>query len=118
MTEWQETPLVSIIVPVYQVEAYISECVESLLAQTYTNLEILLVDDGSTDSSGEICDEYAVKDDRVRVVHQRNQGPSVARNSGLDHMKGEYVAFVDSDDVVLPDFIESLYELLEKHPRK
>ena len=115
MTEWQETPLVSIIVPVYQVEAYISECVESLLAQTYKNLEILLVDDGSTDGSGEICDEYAVKDDRVRVIHQRNQGPSVARNSGLDHMKGEYVAFVDSDDAVLPDFIESLYELLEKH---
>lgn len=115
ITKRQETPLVSIIVPVYQVEAYISECVESLLAQTYTNLEILLVDDGSTDSSGEICDEYAVKDDRVRVVHQRNQGLSAARNAGMGIAKGEYLAFVDSDDVVMPGFIEILYELLRRY---
>lgn len=109
----QKTPLVSIIVPVYQVKEYISECVESLLAQTYTNLEILLVDDGSTDGSGEICDEYAAKDSRVRVVHQGNQGPSAARNTGLDYAKGEFVAFVDSDDVALPDFITTLYNLAE-----
>lgn len=111
----QETPLVSIIVPVYQVKEYISECVESLLAQTYTNLEILLVDDGSTDGSGEICDEYAAKNSRVRVVHQGNQGLSAARNTGIEIAKGEYLAFVDSDDVVMPAFIETLYELLGKY---
>lgn len=115
LSEQQKTPLVSIIVPVYQVKEYISECVESLLAQTYTNLEILLVDDGSTDGSGEICDEYAVKDSRVRVVHQGNCGPSAARNIGLDLAKGNYVAFVDSDDIVLPDFVKTLYELAEKY---
>lgn len=111
----QVTPLISIIVPVYQVKDYLGECVESLLAQTYTNLEILLVDDGSTDGSEEICDRYAAGDDRVRVVHQENQGPSVARNAGLDSAKGEYIAFADSDDVVLPDFIETLYGLTEKY---
>lgn len=111
----QETPLVSIIVPVYQVKEYIGECVESLLAQTYKNLEILLVDDGSTDGSGVICDEFAARDGRVRVVHQRNQGPSVARNTGLDYARGEYIAFVDSDDAALPDFIATLYGLAEKY---
>lgn len=114
MKECRE-PLISIIVPVYQVKEYLDECVESLLAQTYTNLELLLVDDGSTDGSGEICDRYAVKDDRVRVVHQENQGPSAARNAGLDCAKGKYVAFVDSDDIVLPDFIEVLYELMRNY---
>ncbi|MDE6319310.1 MAG: glycosyltransferase [Lachnospiraceae bacterium] len=114
-TKVQTMPLISIIVPVYQVKEYIEECVESLLAQTYTNLEILLVDDGSTDGSGAMCDEYAVKDSRVRVIHQENQGPSVARNQGLDHARGEYVAFVDSDDVVMPDFIETLFGILNKY---
>lgn len=108
-------PLISIIVPVYQVEAYVSECVESLLAQTYTNLEILLVDDGSTDGSGEICDEYACQDSRIRVIHQVNQGLSAARNTGLDQAAGEYVAFVDSDDAVMPDFIETLYDLTGRY---
>lgn len=114
-TKVQKMPLVSIIVPVYQVKEYIGECVESLLAQTYTNLEILLVDDGSTDGSGELCDEYAAKDSRVQVIHQENQGPSVARNQGLDYAKGEYVAFVDSDDAVVPDFIETLFGILNKY---
>lgn len=113
--EQQRTPLISIIVPVYQVKKYLGECVESLRNQTYTNLEIFLVDDGSTDGSGELCDQYAAKDDRIRVVHQENQGPSAARNAGLDRAKGEYIAFVDSDDVVLPDFIEILYELTGKY---
>ena len=108
-------PLVSIIVPVYQVKDYIDECVESLLRQTYTNLEILLVDDGSTDGSGAICDEYARRDNRIRVIHQENQGLSAARNAGLDRATGEYVAFVDSDDAVLPDFIETLYDLAERY---
>lgn len=111
----EQSPLISIIVPVYQVKEYIGECVESLLDQTYTNLEILLVDDGSTDGSGEICDRYADHDSRIRVVHQENQGPSVARNAGLDLMRGEYAAFVDSDDVVLPDFIEILYRLAKEY---
>ncbi len=115
LLEQQETPLVSIIVPVYQVKEYIGECVESLLAQTYTNLEILLVDDGSTDGSGAICDEYADKDSRVRVLHQENKGLSAARNTGIAHAKGECLAFVDSDDAVLPGFIETLYELLGKY---
>lgn len=115
MTMAQKTPLVSIIVPVYQVKEYIGECVESLLAQTYTNLEILLVDDGSTDGSGTMCDGYAAKDSRVRVIHQENQGLSAARNAGLDRATGEYVAFVDSDDVVMSDYIETLYKLLIKY---
>ncbi len=115
LTDMDETPLVSIIVPVYQVKAYISECVESLLAQTYTNLEILLVDDGSTDGSGAVCDEYAVRDSRVRVVHQENQGAAGARNAGLDLASGEYVAFVDSDDVIAPAYVKELFLLLKKY---
>lgn len=108
-------PLVSIIIPVYQVKEYLGECVESLLAQTYTNLEILLVDDGSTDGSGELCDEYARRENRIRVIHQENQGAAGARNTGLDQAEGEYIAFVDSDDVVMPSFIEALYGLLKEH---
>lgn len=115
-TQNRETmPLITIIVPVYQVKDYIGECMESLLVQTYTNLEILLIDDGSTDGSEAVCDEYARKDDRIRVIHQENQGLSSARNTGLERVTGEYVAFVDSDDMVLPDFIETLYKLLEKY---
>lgn len=108
-------PLISMIVPVYQVKDYVGECVESIMAQIYTNLEILLVDDGSTDGSGEICDEYACRDSRIRVIHQENQGLSAARNVGLDQAAGEYVAFVDSDDAVLPDFIETLYDLMGRY---
>lgn len=111
----KQLPLITVIVPVYQVKAYIKECLDSLIIQTYTNLEILLVDDGSTDGSGMVCDEYVAKDARMRVIHQENQGPSAARNAGMDHAKGEYVAFVDSDDVVVPDFIETLYVLLDKY---
>lgn len=111
----QKMPLISIIVPVYQVKEYIDECVESLLTQTYSNLEILLVDDGSTDGSGEMCDTYAAKDARVRAIHQENQGLSAARNAGLDLATGEFVAFVDSDDAVLPSYIEMLYGLIRKY---
>lgn len=111
----RKLPLVTIIVPVYNVHAYVGECVESLLHQTYTNLEIILVDDGSTDGSGAVCDEYAEKDSRIRVIHQENQGPSAARNAGLDHASGEYAAFVDSDDVVASVFTERLYRLLRKY---
>ena len=108
-------PLITIIVPVYQVKEYIGECVESLQHQTYTNLEILLVDDGSTDGSEELCDEYARRDNRIKVIHQENQGLSAARNTGLDRATGEYVAFVDSDDAVLPSYIEKLYGLIRKY---
>lgn len=111
----KKLPLVTIIVPVYNVRAYVGECIESLLNQTYTNLEIILVDDGSTDGSEAVCDEYAKKDSRIRVIHQENQGPAAARNAGLDHASGEYVTFVDSDDVVASVFIEKLYKLLKKY---
>ena len=94
------TPKISVIVPVYKAEAYLHRCVDSLLAQTFTDFEILLVDDGSPDNSGEICDEYARKDSRVRVFHKENGGVSSARNMGLDNARGEYVCFVDSDDWV------------------
>lgn len=107
-------PLISIIVPVYQVEAYLDRCMESLLAQTYENLEIILVDDGSVDRCPIICDSYAEKDRRVHVIHQKNAGLSGARNAGIEAADGEYLAFVDPDDYVSRDFIRTLYELLEK----
>lgn len=106
------TPLISVIVPVYHVQSYLRECLNSLIQQTYKNLEIILVNDGSTDGSGEICDEYGHKDARVRVIHQANSGPSAARNTGLDCVQGEYIAFVDGDDVVSSVYIERLYQLL------
>lgn len=93
-------PLISVIVPVYKVEDYLGRCVESLLAQTYENLEIILVDDGSPDNCGKICDDYAARDARVRVIHKENGGLSSARNAGIDVARGEYLGFVDSDDWV------------------
>ena len=96
-------PLISVIVPVYNVEAYLGHCVDSILAQTYSNLEVILVDDGTKDSSGQICDEYARKDSRVRVIHKQNGGLSSARNAGIDVAQGTYFAFVDSDDWIEPD---------------
>ena len=92
--------LVSMIVPVYCMEPYLHRCVDSLTAQTHRNIEIILVDDGSTDLSGAICDEYAAADDRVRVVHQPNAGVSVARNVGIEAARGRWLAFVDPDDWV------------------
>ena len=109
------TELVSVIVPIYKVEAYIRNCVESILNQTYKNLEIILVDDGSPDKCGEICDEYAAKDSRVKVIHKKNAGVSEARNSGLDVARGDYIAFVDGDDRVEEQFIEYLHILLREH---
>lgn len=107
-------PLISVIVPVYGVEEYLCRCVESLRMQTYDNLEIILVDDGSPDGCPAICDAYAGKDRRIRVIHQKNAGLSGARNAGIDLAKGEYLAFVDSDDYVAPDFIQALYEMLKE----
>ena len=102
--------LVSIIVPVYNVENYVSECIESLLNQSYKNLEIILVDDGSADSSGEICDEYAQKDDRIKVVHKINGGLSEARNTGINMARGQYYLFVDGDDFLADDAVLRLVE--------
>ena len=109
----EQNILVSVIVPVYNVEEYLSRCVESILTQTYHNLEVILVDDGSPDECPLICEEYARKDSRIVVLHQRNQGQSVARNYGLDIMKGEYLAFVDSDDAVERDYISNAIDLIE-----
>lgn len=108
-------PLISVIVPVYNAEKYLHRCVGSILAQTYTNLEIILVDDGSPDRCGEICDEYAAKDDRIRVIHQENGGLSAARNAGLDICTGEYIAFVDSDDYIRPEMYETMLYALQKY---
>ena len=107
-----DNPLISVIVPVYKVEKYLRKCVDSILAQTYTNLEIILVDDGSPDNCGAICDEYAVKDSRIKVIHQHNGGLSAARNAGLDIATGDYIGFVDSDDYIAPDMYKKLYNAL------
>ena len=106
-------PLISIIVPVYNVDAYLKQCVDSILNQKYENFELLLVDDGSTDKSGEICDVYGKRDKRVRVFHKKNGGVSSARNVGLDKAKGEWIAFVDSDDIVTQDYLFDLYNSLK-----
>lgn len=103
-------PLISVIVPIYKVEQYLEKCLESIVNQTYANLEIILVEDGSPDRCGEICDDYARKDARIRVIHKENGGLSDARNRGMDIMTGEFVTFIDSDDYVRKDYIEKLYE--------
>lgn len=110
-----ENNLISIIVPVYNVEKYIEQCLESLINQSYRNLEILLIDDGSTDKSGEICDNYSEKDNRIRVIHKTNGGLSDARNTGLDIARGAYIGFVDSDDYIALEMYEQLYKLCEKY---
>lgn len=104
-----EGPLLTVIVPVYNILEYLPRCVHSITAQTYRNLEIILVDDGSTDGTGELCDKLAGEDGRIRVFHKENGGSSSARNLGLDHANGEYVGFVDSDDYISPDMYENLW---------
>ena len=105
---------VSIIIPVYQVAAYLPQCLDSVLGQTYHDLEILLIDDGSTDGSGEICEKYAAADHRIRLVHQENAGAANAKNKGLDLATGGYIAFADSDDYVEPVWIEKMVNALEE----
>ena len=105
---------VSVIIPVYNVEKYLEECIQSVLKQTYKNLEIILVDDGSKDNSGNICDEYAKRDERIKVIHKKNGGLSDARNAGIDICTGEYIAFLDSDDFIEEDMYEFLVKNLEK----
>ena len=107
--------MISIIVPVYKAEKYLDNCINSLLSQTYTDLEIILVDDGSPDASGAICDAYAAKDSRIKVIHQQNGGLSAARNAGLFVASGEYVGFVDADDTVEPDMYELLMHAIAGH---
>ena len=109
-----ENRMVSIIVPVYNVETYLRPCIDSLLAQTYQNLQIILVDDGSPDNCGAICDEYAQRDRRVLALHKKNGGVSNARNYALDYTEGTYITFCDSDDTYQPDWIESLVDAMEK----
>ena len=104
---------VSVILPIYNVEKYLERCIKSIAAQTYTNLEILLIDDGSTDLSADICDMWAEKDKRVIAIHKKNEGLGMARNTGIDNATGRYVFFVDSDDYVAPDMIEKVVMLAE-----
>lgn len=106
--------LISIIVPIYKVEKYLCRCIDSILAQSYSNTEIILVDDGSPDNCPTICDEYAQKDKRVSVIHKKNGGLSDARNAGINAAQGDFITFVDSDDWIAPTFIESLYDSILK----
>lgn len=105
---------ISVVIPVYNVEKYLKECLDSVLKQTYRNLEIILVDDGSKDNSGNICDEYAKKDNRIKVIHKKNGGLSDARNAGINIAKGEYITFLDSDDYIEEDMYEFLVKNIEK----
>lgn len=100
--------LISVIVPVYQVENYVARCIDSILGQTYKNIELILVDDGSTDQGGKICDEYAINDSRIHVIHKANGGLSSARNAALDIITGEYITFVDGDDMIHPQMLEKM----------
>ena len=113
-----EKPLISVVVPVYNVAKYLKKSIESIVNQTYTNLEIILVDDGSKDESGEICEDYSLKDSRIIVIHKPNGGLSDARNAGIKQAKGEYITFVDSDDTIDYDMIEFLYDLILKFHTK
>lgn len=108
-------PLISVIVPCYNVEQYLPKCVDSIIGQTYQNLEIWLVDDGSPDNCGRICDDYSMQDNRIRVIHKPNGGLSDARNVAIDQANGDWITFVDSDDYVSKDYVETLYCLVEKY---
>ena len=114
----ENLPVISVIVPIYKVEKYLKQCADSILSQTYCNTEVLLVDDGSPDSSGVICDDYAIDNDKVIVIHKGNGGLADARNYGIELACGEYLSFVDSDDYVDIDFLETLYDALDKYKCK
>ena len=111
----EELPLISIIIPVYNVENYLKQCIESVLSQSYENTEIILVDDGSRDSCGIICDDYQKSYPNIKVIHKKNAGLGYARNTGLEVMSGSYVTFIDSDDWVSPDLISHMYDALKKN---
>ncbi len=110
--------LITVIVPVFKVEKYLEKCVKSICCQTYKNLEIILVDDGSPDNCGKMCDKYAKSDKRIKVIHKENGGLSDARNAGIKMATGKYIAFVDSDDYVSNDYIEYMYKILKKENTK
>ena len=110
-----ETPLISIIVPIYNTKSYLKRCIDSLITQSLEQIEIILVDDGSTDESGLICDQFGEKDDRVRVFHRKNEGQSAARNYGISVARGEYVMFVDSDDWVMPEYCKKPFTLAKEN---
>lgn len=111
----QEQHLISVIVPVYKVEEYLTKCIDSIIVQTYSKLEIILVDDGSPDNSGKMCDDYTLKDSRVKVIHKKNGGLADARNAAINIASGEWFVFIDSDDYVEPDYVENLYNLTQKY---
>ena len=104
--------LISIIIPVYNVQDYLKECVDAIINQSYSNIEVILVNDGSTDNSPAICDEYSKKDSRIKVIHKKNEGPAMARNAALDIASGKYLNFIDSDDLIHKDMISILYNNL------
>lgn len=110
-----QNSLISIIVPVYKVEKYLKKCLDSIINQTHKNLEIIIVDDGSPDGCPNICDEYSKNDDRIKVIHQKNMGLSIARNNGIKLATGEYIGFVDSDDFIEPTMYEDLYNAIIKN---
>ena len=115
MQESKQTDLVTVIIPIYKVEEYIHECLDSVINQTYKALEILLVDDGSPDRCPQICDEYAKRDSRIRVIHQTNSGLSGARNAALDIAQGKYIVFLDSDDFIDTHLVEHAVILLDQN---
>lgn len=107
--------MISVIIPVYNTKKYLQSCLNSILAQTYTDLEVLFIDDGSTDGSGELLDAFAEQDSRVRVIHQKNGGVCAARNRGIEEARGDYLSFIDSDDTLEPDLYETLMSLIREH---
>ena len=111
----ENNQLISIVVPIYNVEKYLDDCIKSIIGQTYKNIEIILVDDGSTDRSGEVCENYAKYDKRIKVIHKENGGLSDARNEGLKIANGQYITFIDSDDYVNEEFVEILYKSIKKY---
>lgn len=111
----KEQKLISVVMPVYNVEKYLREALDSIVNQSYRNLQIILVDDGSTDHSGIICDEYAAVDDRITVIHQNNAGAGAAKNTGLDHIKGDYFSIIDSDDYIEPDMFKKMIGYMESY---
>lgn len=114
MTKASKGPLISVIIPVYNVEKYLDRCLESTASQSYKNIEIILIDDGSTDNSGKMCDQWVQKDKRIKVVHQENRGVSASRNRGIREAKGELISFIDSDDEVYSDYLDVMYrDLIE-----
>lgn len=115
ISEYNTKPLVSIIIPVYNCEKYVERCVQSVVQQTYRNLEIIMIDDGSRDKSGLICDSYAEKDHRIKVIHQKNAGPGQARNTGLSHVTGTYLVYIDSDDYVSSRYIQRMIDLVKQY---